>query len=68
MKTTATEKHVIAVSELNKIETHLIELISKSSSDILKDKFIEWQKQRNKCNDLYNEHLGEILTQTIWKQ
>ena len=54
-------KHKEEFIKLNKLEQHLIELIANIGNEILRDKFLEWQQQRNVCNIVYNEWLAETL-------
>ncbi len=54
-------QHKEEVAELNKLEQLLIELIANAGNERLRDKFLEWQKQRNVCNSIYNELLEESL-------
>ena len=48
-------------AELNKLEQQLIELIANIGDELLRDKFLEWQQQRNVCISVHNEWLAETL-------
>lgn len=54
-------EHKKEVKKLNKLEKELIEIISNINNELLLDKFIEWQKQKNMCNFTYNKWLAEEL-------
>jgi hypothetical protein len=51
------EQHELDVQELGKLEHHLIEIVGAINNEILREKFLEWQKQRNKCNEGFNKLL-----------
>ena len=54
-------KHKEEVIKLNELECSLIKLIADIDNDLLKEKFLEWQKQRTVCKLVYNEWIAEIL-------
>jgi hypothetical protein len=39
--------------KLNKLESELINLISKTENDELMNKFLDWQNQRLRCNETF---------------
>lgn len=45
------EKHQEEVSKLKGVEDELIDLIVATGDDTLAEKFIQWQNQRNVCNE-----------------
>jgi len=57
---TTKNKHKKEVEKLGKLEQHLIELISDIDNEILRDKFLEWQKQRLICNEIYIKFIEEM--------
>ena len=57
------EEHQEEVKELQKLEQHLIELIGQIGNDILREKFLEWQKQRNKCNEGFTKFIGAVANE-----
>ena len=54
-------KHKEEIVKLAELEQYLIKLISDTNNDLLKEKFLEWQKQRTVCKLVYNEWIAEIL-------
>ena len=54
-------KHKEEVIKLNELECSLIKLIADIDNDLLKEKFLKWQKQRTICKLAYNEWIAEIL-------
>ena len=54
------EKHAENVQTLLDMEQELVDLISITGNNLLQAKFLQWQDQRNKCNDGYLEILEEI--------
>ena len=50
------------VAKLKRLELELIDLIAKSENEVLMNKFLEWQKQRNECNASCNTIIDQILS------
>ena len=46
-------QHKEEVKKLHKLEDELIKLIAMTGNNPLMDKFLDWQTQRNKCNENY---------------
>ena len=58
------ETHGINVERLQKLETELIDLIVESDNENLKDKFLEWQKQRTTCNESYLQYVEGLVNKS----
>lgn len=53
----------IETKKLCKIESELLELISCSGNESLQAKFLEWQEQRDICNEVLITEWNGILPQ-----
>ena len=54
------KQHQTEVKKLGELEQHLIELISRTNNELLRDKFLEWQKQRAICNKGFSKLVESI--------
>ncbi len=55
------KQHKKEVEKLNKLENLLTELITKTDNEDLQIIFLEWQGQRNLCNQGFNKFLETII-------
>jgi len=55
------EEHKREVRKLELLENDLVHLVSDTNDQNLMDKFLEWQDQRNKCNESILRCIDTIL-------
>lgn len=57
----------IETKKLCKIEAELLKLISDSGNESLQNKFLEWQEQRDICNEILITELERHVNQETTK-
>ncbi|MCE8758516.1 hypothetical protein K0F43_21305 [Bacteroides fragilis] len=57
----------IETKKLCKIESELLKLISDSGNESLQNKFLEWQEQRDICNEVLITELERHVNQETTK-
>ncbi len=57
----------IETEKLCKIESELLKLISDSGNESLQNKFLEWQEQRDICNEVLITELERHVNQETTK-
>ena len=55
------KQHKKETKRLHDLKLKLIKLIVNTGNEILKDKFLDWQNQRNKCNIVYLDYLKVMI-------
>jgi len=59
---TKIEIHKKEFDRLQKMESELIDMLSKIDNEELQEKFIDWMNQRSRCNETYLAIQNAILT------
>ena len=57
---TKVEIHKTQIERLKQIESELIGLISEIENEKLMEKFLDWQNQRNRCNETYIATISKL--------
>ena len=55
------DKHQKAVEELHQLENCLMDILASVTDEKIMDAFLDWQNQRNRCNEIHNEWLRQLV-------